>query len=106
MSANAGKVRLVAAQLSVAIRLISNEPRRLQVALSFAKDIRPCFRDGDVKCMGRAGVKLDDPAWMRVPANAQSVYEQVASGHMPPDAPWPADRVSLFKQWIDAGYPA
>jgi hypothetical protein len=76
------------------------------MALSFAKDIRPCFRDGDVKCMGRAGVMLDDPAWMCVPANAQSVYEQVASGHMPPDAPWPADRVSLFKQWIDAGYPA
>jgi len=25
---------------------------------------------------------------------------------MPPDEPWPADRVALFKSWMDAGYPA
>ncbi|MGC1784352.1 MAG: hypothetical protein WA708_17650 [Acidobacteriaceae bacterium] len=56
--------------------------------------------------MGRAGVKLDDPAWMCVPANAQNVYDQVSSGHMPPDAPWPPDRVALFKKWMDAGCPA
>jgi hypothetical protein len=73
------------------------------MALSFATDIRPYFREGDVKCMKPAGVKLDDAAWMCVPANAQSVYEQVSAGHMPPDAPWPPDRVSLFKQWMDAG---
>jgi hypothetical protein len=24
---------------------------------------------------------------------------------MPPDEPWPADRVALFKQWMDAGCP-
>jgi hypothetical protein len=84
----------------------SNQPRRQNMALSFAKDIRPCFRDGDIQCMGPAGVKLDDPAWICVPANAQSVYDQVASGQMPPDAPWPPDRISLFKKWMDAGFPA
>jgi hypothetical protein len=41
-----------------------------------------------------------------VPANAQSVYGEVAGGSMPPDKPWPEDRVSLFKKWMDAGYPA
>jgi hypothetical protein len=56
--------------------------------------------------MKPAGVKLDDPAWMCVLANAQNVYEQVSSGHMPPDAPWPPDRISLFKKWMDAGCPA
>lgn len=76
------------------------------MALSFATDIRPLFRDGDIKCMRNAGVNLDDPAWMCVSANAQSVYDQVSAGTMPPDEPWPQDRVSLFKKWMDAGYPA
>jgi len=41
-----------------------------------------------------------------VPANAQSVYAAVADGSMPPGEPWPADRVALFKKWMDAGFPA
>ena len=76
------------------------------MALSFAKDIRPLFREGDVKCMSRAGVKLDDPAWMRVAANAQAVYDAVSNGSMPPDAPWPEERVKTFKAWMDEGLPA
>jgi hypothetical protein len=76
------------------------------MALSFAADIRPLFRDGDVACMKNAGVALDDPAWMCVAANAQSVYHAVSGGAMPPDKPWPADRVALFKTWMDAGCPA
>jgi hypothetical protein len=75
------------------------------MALSFAKDIRPLFRDGDLKCMKPAGVLLDDVAWMSVPENAQHVYHAVASGKMPPDAPWPAERVELFKQWMEEGFP-
>jgi hypothetical protein len=76
------------------------------MALSFATNIRPLFREGDVKCMKTAGVALDDPAWICVPANAQHVYQAVSSGKMPPDKPWPADRVALFKSWMDAGCPA
>jgi hypothetical protein len=74
--------------------------------LTFATDIRPLFRDGDIRCMKPAGVYLDDPAWMTVPANAREIYAAVSTGKMPPDAPWPADRVALFKQWMDAGLPA
>lgn len=73
------------------------------MTLSFAKDIRPLFREGDVECMKDVGVPLDDAAWMCVPANAQSVYATVVDGSMPPDEPWPADRVALFKEWMDAG---
>jgi hypothetical protein len=76
------------------------------MALSFASDIRPLFRDEDVECMKSMGIELDDPMWMCVPANAQDVYRTVADGSMPPDEPWPKDRVALFKSWMDAGYPA
>ena len=76
------------------------------MATSFARDIRPLFRDGDIKCMKPARVALDDAKWMCVPANAQRVYLAVSTGKMPPDAPWPADRVALFKSWMDAGCPA
>ncbi len=55
------------------------------MALSFAADIRPLFRDEDVECMQGMGIDLADPAWMCVPANAQGVYERIADGSMPPD---------------------
>ena len=76
------------------------------MALSFATDIRPLFRDEDIECMKPMGIDLDDSAWMCVPANAQSVYGAVSAGTMPPDEAWPVERVSLFKTWMDAGYPA
>jgi hypothetical protein len=76
------------------------------MALSFATDIRPLFRDEDIDCMKPMGVDLDDPAWMCVAANALTVYGAVAAGSMPPDEPWPKDRVLLFKEWMDAGCPA
>jgi hypothetical protein len=75
------------------------------MGLSYAKDIRPLFREGDVKCMKPAGVRLDDAAWMCVAANAALVYGAVSAGKMPPDAPWPKERVALFKAWMDAGLP-
>jgi hypothetical protein len=75
------------------------------MALSFATDIRPMFRDGDVACMKHAGIALDEAAWMCVPANAQLVYGAVAAGKMPPDAPWGSERVAVFKEWMEAGCP-
>ncbi len=76
------------------------------MALSFVTDILPLFRDEDIDCMKPMGIDLDDPAWMCVPANAQNVYREVYAGTMPPDEAWAADRVSLFKKWMDAGCPA
>jgi hypothetical protein len=51
------------------------------MTVSFAADIRPLFREGDIKCMQKAGVKLDDPAWMCVPANARLVYGELICRH-------------------------
>jgi hypothetical protein len=76
------------------------------MAVNFTTDIRPLFRAEDIDCMKAMGIDLDDPAWMCVPANAQSVYGTLSEGTMPPDKPWPTDRVSLFKEWMDAGCPA
>ena len=76
------------------------------MALSFAADIRPLFRDEDIECMKGMGIELGDPAWMCLPANAQTVYGTVADGSMPPDEPWPKEKVELFKRWMDAGLPA
>ena len=72
-------------------------------ALTYSHDIRPLFRDMDITCMGPRGKHLDDPAWMCVLTNAQRVYNAVSAHRMPPDAPWPPERVALFKQWIDQG---
>ena len=71
--------------------------------LTYSHDIRPLFRDQDIACMVPRGKKLNDPTWMCTPANAQQVYNAVSNGIMPPDGPWPPDRVALFKQWMDQG---
>jgi hypothetical protein len=57
------------------------------MALSSVTDIRLLFRDGDIQCMGPSGVKLVDPTWMCAHANAQSVYSQISTSTMLPDAP-------------------
>lgn len=72
--------------------------------LTYANDIRPLFRDRpDVACMTPRGVRLADPAWMCVPANAQRVYDALGSGRMPPDGKWSLDKLLLFKIWMDGG---
>lgn len=78
-------------------------------APSFANDIVPLFTQTDVDHMKDQGVSLDDYAYMSNPSNAQSVYQQVSSGSMPPkwgggEGPWPAANVALFKAWMDGGY--
>jgi len=72
-------------------------------ALTYSHDIRPLFRDMDIACMGPRGKHLDDPVWMCTPANAQRVFNAVSAQRMPPDTPWPPERVALFKQWMDQG---
>ena len=68
--------------------------------LSFARDIRPLFRDDDVKEMKYA---FDLSRYEDVKSNAQGIYERVADGSMPCDGAWPADRMALFRRWVDEG---
>jgi hypothetical protein len=67
---------------------------------SFTRDIRPLFRTEDVESMRW---RLDLSRYDDVKANAERVYSQLAAGSMPCDGAWPADRVALFRQWIDEG---
>ncbi|HEX8837480.1 MAG TPA: hypothetical protein VF748_11130 [Candidatus Acidoferrum sp.] len=72
------------------------------MALSFAKDIRPLFRDDpDVSSMKDYG--LDLSSYSHVKTKAQSIYATLVDGSMPCDGAWPADRIALFKKWMDEG---
>ena len=66
----------------------------------FARDIRPLFRDSDVAAMRWL---LDLSSHDAVKARAELIYDQLAGGTMPCDGAWPADRVALFRRWIDGG---
>jgi hypothetical protein len=79
--------------------LIADNP-----TVSFANDIRPLFRAKDIACMKPRSVFLDNYDWIRTPANAQRVYDQLSSGNMPLDGAWPSQNVSLFKAWVDGGF--
>jgi hypothetical protein len=69
---------------------------------SFTRDIRPLFRTEDIEAMTYAFnlARYDD-----VKASAEAIYGRLADGSMPCDGAWPADRVALFRQWIDEGCP-
>jgi hypothetical protein len=70
---------------------------------TFARDIRPLFREQDVEEMRYA---FDLSAFEDVKANAEAIYRRVADGSMPCDAAWPDERIALFRRWIDDGFPA
>ena len=74
------------------------------MALSFASDIRPLFRDSlDVDSM--QGYGLDLSSYEEVKAKAPEIYARLEDGSMPCDEPWPKERLPLFKLWMDAGFP-
>jgi hypothetical protein len=67
---------------------------------SFERDIRPLFRDRDVRSMDFA---FDLSNYDDVRENAAAIARRTAAGEMPCDAPWPADKVELF-QGLDRGW--
>jgi hypothetical protein len=72
------------------------------MALSFATDIRPLFRDEqDVEVMKNVG--LDLSSYEDVKKNAEAIHERVADGSMPCDDAWPKEQVAKLKQWMDDG---
>jgi hypothetical protein len=72
------------------------------MALSFAADIRPLFRDSpDVEAMKSFG--LDLSSYADVKQNAEAIYSRLEDGSMPCDDPWPQEQIAKFKQWMDDG---
>ena len=71
------------------------------MALNFANDIRPLFRDKDVQTMKRMG--LDLSSYEAVKASAAGISARLEDGTMPCDGAWPKEQVELFKRWMDEG---
>jgi hypothetical protein len=72
------------------------------MALSFATNIRPLFRDSpDVEAMKNFG--LDLSSYDDVKAQAEEIYARLNDGSMPCDSPWPKEQIARFKQWMDEG---
>ena len=68
--------------------------------VSFERDIRPLWRERDVKSMTFA---FDLSSYDDVRNNAEAIYDRLASGTMPCDGAWPANDVNRFRAWIDGG---
>ena len=72
------------------------------MALSFAKDIRPLFRDSpDIDTMKDFG--LDLSSYEDVRAQADAIRARLEDGSMPCDEPWTKEQIGLFKQWKEEG---
>jgi len=73
------------------------------MALSYARDIRPLFRDDDIECMKDYGFDLGKLGDVRV--HSADIYERLSDKSMPEDGPWPDANIATFKQWLDDGMP-
>jgi hypothetical protein len=71
--------------------------------LSFARDIKPLFREKDRDSMRRAFDLFD---YTDVANHADAIAGAVRSGKMPCDGAWPAAQVQTLQHWIDLGKPA
>jgi hypothetical protein len=65
--------------------------------------IKSFFRQFDIDSMKDMGIDLGN--YDSVKANAGPIYDRTSAGEMPCDEPWPGDRVTMFKHWIDDGTP-
>ena len=75
------------------------------MALSFAKDIRPLFRDSpDIDTMKDFG--LDISAYADVKTQAEEILTRLLDGSMPCDGAWPQSRTEVFARWTESGFQA
>jgi hypothetical protein len=74
----------------------------MEAQFTFAKNIRPLFRERDIKSMSFA---FDLSSCEDVRLNAEAIYEKLADGSMPCDGRWSVDEVQRFRTWIDNGTP-
>jgi Ferritin-like len=71
--------------------------------MNFDDDIKPLFRERDRDSM-RFAFDLWSPD--DVSTHADAILGRLEAGTMPCDGAWPAERVAVFRRWIDAGKPA
>lgn len=80
-----------------AARAMEDEP------MHFDEDIKPLFRERD-----RDSMRFAFDLWSLgdVATHADAILDRLEAGTMPCDGAWPAERVAVFRRWIDAGKPA
>jgi hypothetical protein len=71
------------------------------MAISFATDIRPLFRQQDIVSMKNFGFDLS--SYDDVSAHADAILDRLQAGDMPCDGAWPPTNVKLFFDWVGAG---
>ncbi len=69
--------------------------------LTFAADIRPLFRDRDIKAMKPMGIDLS--SYEDVKEHAQAIYTRLSAGGMPCDGPWNDGHIRKLEAWIQSG---
>lgn len=74
------------------------------MAIGFAKDIRPLFREMDIEEMKVNG-PFDLSNYADVKKHANDIYGRLSQGDMPCDASWSPENVRKFKEWMDGGMP-
>jgi ferritin-like protein len=72
-------------------------------SIGFEERVKLLFRERDRDSMRFAFDlwSLDD-----VSTHADAILQRLDAGTMPCDGAWPAERVAVFRRWIDAGKPA
>jgi hypothetical protein len=70
--------------------------------IGFEDDIKPLFRERD-----RDSMRFAFDLWSveDVSTHADAILHRLDAGTMPCDGAWPAERVDVFRRWIDAGKP-
>jgi hypothetical protein len=87
----------VGARIYLALKKRSDMP---DTALSFDVDIKPLFRESDRTSMTRF---FDLWSASDVAEHGPDIAARLSDGSMPCDGAWPAERVAIFKSWLDAG---
>lgn len=68
--------------------------------VTFAAHIRPLFRERDRHAMSWA---FDLDSYEDVHTHAETILRRLAEGQMPCDGAWPAERVEVFRRWVQTG---
>jgi CDGSH-type Zn-finger protein/truncated hemoglobin YjbI len=68
--------------------------------VGFTAHVKPLFRQRDRQSMSFA---FDLWSYEDVRARAADILTRLQEGSMPCDGAWPADRIDVFRRWIDTG---
>lgn len=74
-------------------------------AASFQTDVRPLFRDKDIRSMKRFG-GFDLSSYADVKLHSDEILARLEAGTMPCDGAWNSASVAIFKEWVTGGFQA